>query len=129
MNSILDDTERIRRLIEELKVERQDSPRRELARAMDVLPAYVDMGGALVLTQDGEVLEFDFESESRKPAHEPWLTVARGSLARRYDDSAELMPERPADALDCPSCGGTGIMLKGAICVQCSGLGWIPMVD
>lgn len=129
MGSILNDTKKIRQLIEDLKVEGQDSPQRQLARAADVLPAYVDMGGALVLTDEGKILEYDLESEVRKPAGEPWITIAQVSLAKRYDELAELMPERPSDAVDCRSCDGTGVMLKGAICVRCSGLGWRSRID
>ena len=42
----------------------------------------------------------------------------------------ELLPTRPVDAADCPSCSGKDVFTSYAlcpVCARCHGLGWVPV--
>jgi hypothetical protein len=47
---------------------------------------------------------------------------------QRYPWLAALLPPRPADALTCSNCGGTGTLALPATC-SCGGAGWVPASD
>jgi hypothetical protein len=36
------------------------------------------------------------------------------------------MPERPHDAVVCPSCHGSGQAARPEVVCECGGLGWVP---
>lgn len=124
MKSRLADSALIRRFIDNAKSDADDSPKRQIARETDALPAYLDMGGALVLTVKGEILEYDPESGKTTATEEPWKSRARVRLAREYEELADLMPRKPPDAVDCDDCLATGVAFEDVDCSECSGLGW-----
>ena len=113
----------IRRLAEEVASGLDDSPYREIARATGALPAHVDMGGALALRPDGQIIMFDHESKKTSEPAEKWRTLALVKLARRYDELRALAPQKPYDAQDCVECSGDGFLGDFA-CNTCSGTGW-----
>lgn len=103
----------------------------ELARRFDALPLYEDMGGAILLRRDGEVVALDHDDEASTAA-EPWITIARVVGAEKYPELACLVPRRPDGATDCTHCGGAGSWWIGATklgCGICHRLGWIASSD
>lgn len=107
------------------------------ARAYQALPFWRDFGGVLYLQPDGAILASGWES----PGHvEPVadlrpnrdvLHAARGCASRDLPSIEGLCPVRPADAVPCPGCDGTGVITPwGAghpnIRCGCGGLGWLP---
>jgi len=117
----------IERLIEECLRNSTDSLSKT-ARAHRALPVYADVSGSLFLKPNGEVWSQSSGSDasSLKLEESPhWCLVARLAAAERFPDLAELVPIRPAAALDCQDCDGCGRVLNGLVrCGVCYGLGW-----
>jgi hypothetical protein len=103
----------------------------ELARRFDALPVYSDMGGALLLRPDGEVLSVLWDSESEaRPAERRWRLLGLAAAAEQFPELTPLLPSRPATALSCPACRGTGRWRRAGVepgpwCGECMGLGWL----
>jgi hypothetical protein len=95
----------------------------QVAQRTKGLPVYLDMGGSLVLMSSGEVIEYQFESESIS------AVTDSGSLRLAAIAAAQLYPElealRPPRGARCPVCTGTGT-LAGVRCGECSGDGYLP---
>lgn len=79
------------------------------------------------LTPDGAVFYVDtdrygnpFEPETDLPA----AVNAVAQAARSRPELREMLPERPAQALDCSLCRGTGDEDRWGKC-KCAGLGWV----
>jgi hypothetical protein len=117
----------IERLIEEYLRNSADSVR-ESARAHRALPVYADIDGSLFLKPNGEVWFQAGESvgSALKLEESPhWCLVARLAAAERFPELAELVPIRPAGAVDCSDCEGRGRVLNDLVrCGVCYGLGW-----
>lgn len=102
------------------------APYRDAARRTAALPVHCDMGGCLAITERGEVIEYDAETNTVKPvAEEKWRMLALAKAAKRYDGLRGLTPERPSHANTCSACEGSGEVLDGLDCGECSGLGWL----
>jgi hypothetical protein len=102
------------------------------AREHGALALMGTIGSVWLLRPDGEL--FDVDSDFGKPltplpAHLHITAIAVG--CERYPWLRELLPPRPADARDCPVCGGGGSIAvpgnpgPGIICDSCRALGWI----
>ncbi|HEX3068278.1 MAG TPA: hypothetical protein VHX14_06865 [Thermoanaerobaculia bacterium] len=88
----------------------------------------------LVLSENGDVLFIDTEDGAApRSASE---TERRSALYRSIAELPELLsflPARPADAVTCPACEGTGVLeislqnraFRNVLCA-CSGAGWVP---
>jgi hypothetical protein len=104
---------------------------RHIAAARRALPLYTDIGGASLLSTDGEVWDFPWDAEQAEQVtgRERMLALVIG--AERFPELKELLPVRPASAPDCPECEGTGKFgLSGSSgqvmrCPDCAGLGWL----
>ena len=93
----------------------------------------LDMGGCLGLKPSGEVAGFTWDEPHRLATttepHMRNLVYYQASL--KYPALAQLAPHRPADAIVCPSCGGSGKLiglperLASHVICECGGLGWI----
>lgn len=105
--------------------ESESPPIREAALATNALPVHVDMGGALAVTADGEVVGYDWETKQSTLVSGDWRVFALAKAGRRFPVLAELAPARPDDAIDCTSCAATGVMSLGVDCGACLGTGWI----
>ncbi len=94
------------------------------------LPLYVGWVAVLGLRPDGSFVRWDYENDRAtvKPLSDAyWQRMAICQGTRKYPELRALLPERPATALTCPACGGSGQM-SGAppqIVCQCGGTGWI----
>ncbi len=98
---------------------------RDAARQTGALPVHCDMGGCLAMTPDGDIIEFDPETQSIRPVRDAaWTRRALVKAARRYDELADLLPQKPRDARVCAACGGQGVLVAGFDCAECGGLGW-----
>jgi hypothetical protein len=86
---------------------------------------YSDMGGALAITPEGEVLEYDFETRITAVAEGNWRTAGFTRAARRFPELKDLAPLRPSSAVNCPVCGGCGVIVANIGCGTCWGTGWI----
>jgi hypothetical protein len=97
------------------------------------LPLVGDIGGLYALGEDGRMVsaaweDMDDVSEVRTIGTFNKMLCA-GS--RRYPELQPFIPERPPQAVDCKSCGGTGRLdlpnekLSNVMNCACGGLGWI----
>lgn len=102
-----------------------DQPRDIAARATQALPVYADLGGCLLLTPAGDVLEYRFEEADVKMVGDSRsIRLARAAAATEYPALADL---RPTDGTTCAACEGTGnIGLARARCGECDGTGLVP---
>jgi hypothetical protein len=91
------------------------------------LPIYGDLGGTIAVTDSGELVLYNWESQTVAPVEEDlWVDVARASLVRHYPEFIDLLPERPMHSTVCSNCGGSGWMMQGRLfCRRCRGLGWL----
>jgi hypothetical protein len=107
---------------------------RELARRFGALPLYGDMGGALLLRPDGEVLVVEWEAEANaRPADRGGRLLCLAVAADTFPELRPLLPPRPAAAVSCPACNALGRLRLTGInhplwCGECSGLGWLDAV-
>ncbi len=93
----------------------------------------MDIGGCYALRLDGEVVTFAWDEPHGLSAvdDERLRNTALQQGSRKYPELATLVPARPSEAVDCRSCGGTGVIVvegrsfPNIICA-CGGLGWIP---
>lgn len=104
--------------------------------AVDALYLCSVPAGDAFLRRDGSVWEV---SEPAFPRIQPmiWREVTgRHRLAvLSYASSVvpelrELLPVRPADAVNCPGCYGRDVIVGFAsypVCAQCCGLGWVSV--
>ncbi|MDB4916610.1 MAG: hypothetical protein JWM95_4254 [Gemmatimonadetes bacterium] len=98
---------------------------RSAAKATNGLPVYEDMGGVLVLCENGDVLRYDPETRRVEiVAEAKWRRVAYAFAARTYLELQSLR-QRPVGAVECPVCSGSGYVLGDAVCGNCFGMGWI----
>jgi hypothetical protein len=98
-------------------------PIAQVAQRTKGLPVYLDMGGSLVLTPQGGVLEYAFESDSVSTVTEPAaLRLAAVAAAQRYPELSML---RPARGERCSTCNGSG-KVHSVRCARCDGDGYLP---
>jgi hypothetical protein len=127
MTSLWDNrlTEAIRRLRDRALSGEDPDLSRSIAEATGALPVYGDMGGYLVIRDDGEILRFDPENAVTVREDDlRWRLIARSVAAERFPELASLRPSRPADGRECSTCRGTGLLEGKARCGTCFGLGW-----
>jgi hypothetical protein len=86
---------------------------------------YVDIGGALALTPNGDVIGYDFETGALSIPEENRQIFALTKAFRRFPELRGLAPSRPNNAVNCPSCGGRGVIPGSIDCEACWGRGWI----
>src|SRR5689334_16662837 len=75
------------------------------------LPLYLGWVSALGIRPDGAFVRWDHEEnpEIVTALLDPyWRRMAVCQGARKYPELGALIPQRPATAQDCDSCGGTG---------------------
>jgi hypothetical protein len=106
----------------------------EAVRNSGAVPVYVDIGGALVLRADGEILCYPWDSLA-EPAPESdasWRLTAVVVGAEKHPELRPLLPVRPIGTADCQWCAGRGRICigesdrkRGPICGSCYGIGWL----
>ena len=105
--------------------EPESSVNRTVAAALGALSVYADMGGALALTPEGEVVHYDFENGATTIPDQNMQIFARVRAAQRFPELQELAPQRPDSATSCPICEGRGEIVYGMYCGNCCGTGWV----
>lgn len=116
----------IRDLSLQLRSSAEPRETRAAATATGGAPVYADVGGILVILENGEVVCFDPETSAVEPISDTrWRTVALVHGARKFPALASLLPVRPGTAATCPACGGSGTILQNVTCATCFGLGWL----
>jgi hypothetical protein len=128
----------LRTVIEELVKQWCASPDHpELVEAVarsGALPVYMDMGGALLLHPDGEVLclPWDEIGGLAPESDSGWRLTALVVGAEKYPELRPLVPVRPSGTADCEWCKGGGRIhiegtgnRRGPICGRCYGIGWL----
>jgi hypothetical protein len=116
----------IRALSRHLAAHAESPVAREAAEKTGGVPVYSDVGGTLVVTATGEVLEFDSDTGVAETVADPrWRLAALARGARSFGELAAFAPVRPTTASTCPACGGRGIVLESLDCGTCMGLGWL----
>lgn len=106
---------------------------RQLATRFEALPLCVDWEKCWALRPDGQVVVFLHEGEdpqlhTEEDVRMRNVALFQGSLT--YSEIQSLVPDRPADADDCPFCAAKGFASErpesqNIIC-YCGGLGWVP---
>jgi hypothetical protein len=107
---------------------------RQIATDKHALLLYADMGGALALRPNGEVISFRWDRpESVETENDPRIrNLALFQGSKRYPELEQFIPPRPSAAKTCPHCHGTGVAPEAAslgignIVCYCGGLGWVP---
>jgi hypothetical protein len=118
------------RLSEEAAQSTSSPDIREAIRRTGGVPVYADMGGVLLITREGDVWQYDHESVAvGVELEERWRQLALARAARHFPDLRGLAPQRPAGAIDCPSCGGAGVIMETLDCGVCSSTGWISPAE
>jgi len=119
----------VQRLIESAKAQAPSTIERALLAA-GALPIPWAWEGCFGVRANGEVVYVDENGNSRPL--EAIGNVRENTLAtlvyaaKRNPDLKCLLPQRPAAARACGTCGGTGIVTKAeALCGECFGLGWV----
>ena len=111
--------------------------RRALALRVRALPLYADLGACIAIRADGELISVVNDQDPARPGawtrevDARWRTVALAVGSWSYPELKALLPARPPDAEDCPTCASTGRWpgpetLAGPVCGACLGLGWRP---
>ena len=101
----------------------------DAARVYSAWPVYSDIGGTLLLDENGIVYLLDNSTSKVAVEHSPeWKTTAWVKAAEKEPELKALLPKRSAGAPDCPHCGGQGFVQitpeMRAGCGVCWGLGW-----
>ena len=104
------------------------------ARRHRVLPLFNDLVGCWALDMSGRLVFFPWEApEELEPVSDLPVdaiganaALALGSV--RFPALATIRPVRPADAVQCTSCDGTGRLtgVPDNIVCACGRLGWLP---
>jgi hypothetical protein len=116
----------IRDLSQQLRSSAESHEVRAAAAATGGAPVYADVGGILVILENGEVVCFDPETNAAEHVSDTrWRTVALVHGARKFPALASLLPVRAGAATTCPACGGSGTVLQNVTCATCFGLGWL----
>jgi hypothetical protein len=109
-----------------------DPPRRWYTRFVEqfgVLPLYHGWSESIGIRADAVLVRWSTEGEyegTREVDAPIWVRIALVEGAKRYPVLRPHIPPRPAGALTCQTCHGTGSIqqLPTVIC-QCGGVGWI----
>ena len=99
-----------------------------------VLPLFNDFMGCWALDMSGRLVFFtwdapeELEPVSERPVDAVGANAALALGSVRFPALAAIRPVRPADALPCTTCDGTGRLVdvpENVVCA-CGGLGWLP---
>jgi len=113
--------------------DRENPQRAQLLRQLDALYLFATIGMEAVLKSDGTVLvavDEDWDQPDRpaplfRPATEQERTASLVIAQKRIPELAQLLPPRPADAIECDKCRGSGYIIQQVVCGNCGGMGWI----
>ena len=101
---------------------------RRIARAVGVLPVVRNWQQLGALRLDGTPVNVDYAPPHTvtEIEHRADRLTLLGFCATKLPSLAELRPPRPADAVECAFCKGTGrqVTASDGICI-CGGLGWM----
>jgi len=101
---------------------------------LNALPLMLDMGGALAIRPDGQIISFcwDKEEDYQVENDRRICNIALFAGSKKYPELKQLIPSKSQDDVECPHCKGTGIDpfsvelgVDNIVC-YCGGLGWIP---
>jgi hypothetical protein len=118
----------VKALVESVIKSSSNQDERAAAVRTGGLPVYSDPGGILLLKRDGSIVAYDPETHSVRDTDEHWRRVALVKASRRYTSLAALLPPKHRDSVVCPACAGSGVILNGVDCANCSGLGWLDPI-
>jgi hypothetical protein len=105
---------------------------RHAAEELRVIPITNDRHRVLgIRLADGKIVSFN----GTEPFDLQVVGVPNAELAvlghawTKFPELVALVPTRPGDAMDCPACGGSGVMrqkeLTSGFSCYCGGLGWL----
>jgi hypothetical protein len=92
------------------------------------LPLFGTIGEVWLLRADGSFWRADSDGGLElEPLQESLHAIAVVAGAKRYPWLADLLPRRPAGAIDCSHCGGVGRLGpdNALFCHTCGALGWV----
>ena len=96
----------------------------------DVVVLYLGLGPAAFLALDGRVIAMEAEDPSELyeviGEREACFAIVEGAQTRGVPELCRLLPSRPLQASDCPTCKGEGHRWSpDRACYVCGGLGWL----
>lgn len=105
---------------------------RIIATRTNALPLYRGWTEVVLLAPDGRVVVYDHElldAPIERALDHAYLMAALVEGSRAFPLLASLVPVRPADALECDACGGSGKLpepISSRVICKCGGIGWFP---
>ena len=104
-------------------------PAHRLASGLEVVDIYGSVGVGYAMAFDGRIFEWDLDIDMREVTDPTRLRLALKLGSKVIPELARLLPFRPAEALDCAECHGTGECGLGHevrwLCNTCGGIGWV----
>jgi hypothetical protein len=99
-----------------------------LVAASAALPLYRGWTETIGIRADGEMVAWSTESDYSgvRPVQERvWVLLSLVAGSERHPEPRALLPERPADAIDC-RCQHHPVVTSGnVLCGECGGIGWL----
>jgi hypothetical protein len=122
--------ERVRELSRKIAASTDEglSAMRDAAARTGGLPVYCDLGGCLIITPEGTVVQLEYSFDTVSTVTDPsWLRAARVAAAKTHP---ELEGLQPGGARICAACAGTGRIrqARGLRCGVCYGIGFVDDV-
>jgi hypothetical protein len=104
---------------------------------LNVLPLFFDWTAFIALRLDGQIVLVPYDDEPGEVEviqKERVRNLGRFQGTKLHPELQFLVPPRPADAIDCPDCRGTGKLpfskgsehLADTVICSCGGVGWVP---
>lgn len=108
-----------------------DDPRydwlRPAVRRWMFLPLYLGWVSTLGIRPDGTLVSWDHDDDPENLkllVADRWQRLALCQGAQQYPELRALLPARPAHAVTCETCGGTGDCPVPKLICHCGGMGW-----
>lgn len=110
----------------------------EILESEDAVVMTLGLGPAMCLAFDGRVIVHDYMDDERprqsSDPKEAFSAIVIGAKVRKAPELLSLLLQRPANALDCADCEGSGWRQFGkdvegkpieVVCRGCGGTGWV----
>ena len=102
--------------------------RHRLASGVEVVDIYGSVGRGFMMALDGRLFEWNWDTDEHEITEAVQLRLALVAGSRAIPSLKRLIPQRPANAVDCAKCRGSGEASLNEeikwLCNTCGGVGW-----